>query len=127
MLAERPKRINELIQIREVNSEGIYMLNFFVNGQIESVVIDDYLPVFKGTNELAFAHSKPGELWVSLLEKGWAKLHGCYEAMSVGYPSFAVSHLLGVHAHTLHHAEKDLDKLWLIFRKAEQRKYKMIA
>jgi hypothetical protein len=52
-------------------------MSFFVNGLVKYVFVDDYLPVKYG--KTYFAHScREGELWPSLLEKGWAKLHGSY-------------------------------------------------
>lgn len=59
----------------------------------------------KGTKRLAFSQTKSEELWVSLLEKGWAKLHGSYSATSGGVPNFAASHLLGVPTKTLRHED----------------------
>jgi hypothetical protein len=47
------------------------------------VVIDDYLPVDPLSGSLAFAHSelKGLEIWICLIEKAWAKLHGSYAAI----------------------------------------------
>ena len=56
-MAEFPERIKALIETKEVNSAGIYLLKYYVNGLETSVIVDDYLPVYKGTNKLAFAHS----------------------------------------------------------------------
>lgn len=56
-MAEFPDRIKSLIETVDVNSAGIYLLKFFVNGLETSVIVDDYLPVFKGTNKLAFARN----------------------------------------------------------------------
>ena len=56
-MAEFPERIKALIETKEVNSAGIYLLKFFVNGLETSVIVDDYLPVYKGTTKLAFAYS----------------------------------------------------------------------
>lgn len=73
------------------------MVKFFQNGKETPVVIDDYLPV-KSDGKPVFATSSDGELWVSLLEKAWAKLHGTYARMEGGLPSFAASHIMGVPA-----------------------------
>lgn len=88
-LAEYPDRIISLIEATKVSPVGRYELNFFVNGVLKSVEVDDYFPVKKGTRELAFAHSDLTDMWVPLLEKGWAKLHGSYAATEGGIPSFA--------------------------------------
>jgi hypothetical protein len=40
------------------NPKGYYELAFYINGAEQIVIVDDYLPVKKGTNELAFAKSQ---------------------------------------------------------------------
>ena len=77
-MARLPSRIESLVETKEINKAGIYLLKFVINGIETPVIVDDYLPVDMKTGKLAFAHSKPGELWVSLLEKAWAKLNGSY-------------------------------------------------
>jgi len=88
-----PDQIRSCISTKHVNQAGIYQLNFYVNGRRTSILIDDYLPVWKGTLKLAFAQSNQNEVWVCLLEKGWAKLHGSYNATRGGTPAFAANHL----------------------------------
>ena len=90
------------------------MIKFFVNGIETPVIIDDYFPVYHGTNQLVFARSgNETELWVSLYEKAWAKLHGSYAAISGGSPDFTVNHLLGTPVKSLFHREfPDLSNLW---------------
>ena len=79
------------------------MLKFFINGVQTSVVVDDYLPVIKNTSRLAFGHSDRQGLWVSLIEKGWAKLHGSYAAISGGIPNLVANHLTGVPTEIFRH------------------------
>jgi hypothetical protein len=43
-LAEDPELIKRNFKVKEVNSSGIYAINFYVNGTIKEIVIDDYLP-----------------------------------------------------------------------------------
>jgi hypothetical protein len=42
------------------------------------VIVDDYVPVDPKTGKAAFARSRGDEIWMCLLEKAWAKLHGSY-------------------------------------------------
>ena len=92
------------------------------------VVVDDFLPVINGTTQLAFARSNKNELWVSLLEKGWAKLHKSYNATSGGIPDFAANHLSGVPSKAFRHEEhKDLNELWKILKSAGHRNFIIIA
>ena len=102
-MAEFPDQIKALIETKEVNAAGIYLIKFYINGVETPVIVDDYLPVTKGTTDPAFAYSREGELWVSLLEKGWAKLHNTYARIEAGLPCFASNHLSGAPAETIMH------------------------
>jgi len=60
-----------------------------------TVIIDDYIPC-KGTgNSVAFAKSNGAELWVILLEKMWAKIHGCYDRIAGGLEYETIRDLSG--------------------------------
>ncbi|CAI0440581.1 unnamed protein product [Linum tenue] len=88
-------RISEVIITSEYNEEGIYTVRFCIQGEWVPVVVDDWIPC-ESPGKPAFATSRKGnELWVSLLEKAYAKLHGSYEALEGGLVQDALVDLTG--------------------------------
>lgn len=79
---------------------GLYVIRIFKNFQWVYVVIDERIPVHtekgKKHNQPVFGHCKdPHELWVALIEKAYAKLHGCYENLISGYVDEGIQELTG--------------------------------
>ena len=65
--------------------EHVYGVYFFINGVWELVLVDDYFPyVGSGFKQFAFASSQGNEIWVSIMEKAWAKINGCYAKIGCG-------------------------------------------
>ena len=62
-------------------------MKFWINGVETPVYVDDYFPCKYGEDS-AFARCKNNsdELWVTLMEKGWAKMNGSYDRISGGSP-----------------------------------------
>jgi calpain-15 len=52
------------------------------------VLVDDYFPCYPDGHPSApgpcFSRTKGHELWVLILEKAWAKLHGSYQNIISG-------------------------------------------
>ena len=46
------------------------------------VLIDDYIPCIR--KNPCFSSANGNELWVTILEKAWAKAHGCYSRIIAG-------------------------------------------
>lgn len=66
--------------------KGIYVMRFSKNHEWRYVIIDDRFPVYKGNMQLVFGKcASPDELWVPLIEKAYAKLHGCYQTLISGF------------------------------------------
>jgi len=68
---------------RTLNKAGVVMVQMFVNGREEWIMMDDYLPCQHGRP--CFVRSKQeGEVWPCFLEKAWAKMTGSYARMEAG-------------------------------------------
>lgn len=66
--------------------KSIYILRFFKDSNWRYVIIDDRLPVYQGNRQLVFGKCASNEeLWVPLIEKAYAKLHGCYQTLVSGF------------------------------------------
>ena len=84
-LCKFPKIIDKLFYTKEKTKEHIYGIYFYINGVWKLVLVDDFLPAY-GSNfkKIAFGYSNTKELWVSLLEKAWAKINGSYAKITIG-------------------------------------------
>ena len=103
------------------------MVRLFLNGNETMVIVDDHLPVQK-SGKPAFATCRDGEIWVSILEKAWAKLHGTYARTEGGLPCFAASHLMGVPSESFSHAEiENVEDFFDMLQSADERNFTMMA
>ena len=126
-LAEYPERVQAMFVTKEINEAGIYMINFMINGQETPVVVDDHLPV-NSRGKPAFARSRENELWVCLLEKAWAKLHGTYARTAGGLPCFASSHITGTPSKSYFHNKiEKKDEFFELLLWSDRRRFTMIA
>ena len=70
---------------------GLYVVRIFKNFTWIYVIVDERLPVNKisadhRTQAPVFGHCPhPHEIWTAIIEKAYAKLHGCYENLISGY------------------------------------------
>lgn len=65
----------------------------YKNGELTEVVMDDYVPCLDGAP--CFSKANGNELWVIILEKAWAKLHGSYERIEAGHAHEVMRDLTG--------------------------------
>jgi len=76
-------------------SLGLYRVTLNKHGWWTCVIVDDYLPCIANKPCFAKNDCDPAELWVSLLEKAYAKLNGSYSAITGGDALHAMSDLTG--------------------------------
>lgn len=82
MLTTRPEYLYQLIYDQSGFELGFMTFQFFVNGAWKFITIDTRLPFDPDTKQMLFSHSsEPNEFWISLVEKAYAKLIGCYESI----------------------------------------------
>ena len=93
-LAERPALVERLFVGRDVNREGVYKVRVCKNGEWVEVTVDDMVPCYP-EGEPLFASGQGNELWVMLLEKAYAKLHGNYYSLQSGLVHEALLDLTG--------------------------------
>ena len=63
---------------------GIYTFKFYKAGAWRYVHVDDRIPC-RQSGRVNFARNEdPNETFAMLIEKAYAKLHGCYEALIHG-------------------------------------------
>jgi hypothetical protein len=102
VLALQPTMVMNIISPSTYNDFGVYQVKFFWKGKWENVVCDDYIPLriadksSKDINTLFARSASIKEIWVSIIEKAYAKLHGSYENIEGAHSiSEALEHLTG--------------------------------
>jgi hypothetical protein len=106
----------------QVTPEGVYGIRMFLNGCEETVIIDDHIPCKR--NQPYFSHAHGQEIWVILLEKAWAKVHGNYDRIIGGTSSNTLRDLTGAPAYSLKTSEEGL---WETILAADQANHCMAA
>jgi hypothetical protein len=106
VLTENPIRIEKLFCLQDRNDAGIWAVKMFKNGVHREVVMDNYIPCLNGSP--CFSKANGNELWVTILEKAWAKLHGSYERIEAGYAHEVMRDLTGAPSYDLEIDEEGL-------------------
>eukprot|EP01012_Entosiphon_sulcatum_P032339 TRINITY_DN41142_c0_g1_i1.p1 TRINITY_DN41142_c0_g1~~TRINITY_DN41142_c0_g1_i1.p1 ORF type:complete len:956 (-),score=166.96 TRINITY_DN41142_c0_g1_i1:31-2898(-) len=115
-----------LIEPAKANPFGVYAVRFHIDGKWRWVLIDDFVPCDSQGLPTFLRPFRGEELWILLLEKAIAKLHGTYQTLDADVPRApsagerapsAVSLMtdltggVGV-SRDLNHAEFDPDQWW---------------
>ena len=85
------------------------------NGRPITVVVDEWIPCRDG--QPAFSRAHGPEIWVILLEKAWAKIHGSYERIKHSHAHLAMQDLTSAPSIT-YNIELNRDKIFELFAEA---------
>lgn len=87
------------------------------NGEWIVVTVDDYIPCYYNAGPM-FSWSNNDELWVLLLEKAYAKVHGNYYCLWFGFTHHGLIDLTGCPTVTMNFTDwlekdnEDKDIIW---------------
>uniref|UniRef100_A0AC34Q7Y7 Calpain-15 n=1 Tax=Panagrolaimus sp. JU765 TaxID=591449 RepID=A0AC34Q7Y7_9BILA len=84
VIAERPEILEQIVLTNNYNAIGVYKIRLCVDGLWKTVFVDDFFPCHKRSRSMIFAVGRNNQLWVSLIEKGLAKIYGNYAALKAG-------------------------------------------
>eukprot|EP00759_Apiculatamorpha_spiralis_P054906 PhF_6_TR7060/c0_g1_i1/m.10656/K08582/CAPN15; calpain-15 len=94
-ITENPEHIISMFQRRSNPTIGLYRCDLVKNGWWRTVTVDDFFPIHGGAQVFARNREEPNELWVSIVEKSYAKMYGSYSAIGNGDASYALHDLTG--------------------------------
>lgn len=80
---------------RKENAHGGYRVTLNTSGWWQNVVVDDYFPVIGTLVKYAKSSTDVTELWISLIEKAYAKIHLSYAQIVAGDPLMLIQDVTG--------------------------------
>eukprot|EP01006_Ploeotia_vitrea_P026361 TRINITY_DN59350_c0_g1_i1.p1 TRINITY_DN59350_c0_g1~~TRINITY_DN59350_c0_g1_i1.p1 ORF type:complete len:707 (-),score=100.53 TRINITY_DN59350_c0_g1_i1:107-2227(-) len=122
IIATRPDLLQNLI-VEAHPDQAVYEFRFFKEGAWVTVAVDDYVPIADWDAPLLARSKDDGEVWVPLLEKAYAKLHGHYQCLNGGATVYGLVDMTGGAAETINFDRpkgKNLIEKGLLLRRLRQ-------
>ncbi|CAK9011466.1 unnamed protein product [Durusdinium trenchii] len=116
---------------KSLSPAGVYLVRLWLGGSWRDIIVDDRLPcIGNGLStyyQLAYCSTRRCQLWASIIEKGFAKACGSYEAIAGGQPEEALSILTGWPCETIQFDSEDFDPgiLWATMSTSREAKFLM--
>jgi len=83
IVATRPRLLQERVRFAWVE-RGLYAVEYFFDGRWITVIVDDMIPCGCDKKPLFGKCYEPHNVWVSIMEKAYAKLMGGYSKLEFG-------------------------------------------
>ena len=130
IIAENEKLVKRIILTKETNDFGIYKVKLCRMGSWKTVIVDDFFPCYP-LGDPIFSKNNFKELWVLLVEKAFAKLHGNYLSLENGNIKHSLIDLTGCPVFTYSMNDKNSsfnqDEFWKQLREFHQANYLIAA
>lgn len=96
-VAEHPGLVRKVFVTKVRSERGKYTCRLFdwQKRKFVNVAVDEFIPLTAKDREMLFAQPNGHELWVSMLEKAFAKFCGSYGALDGGQTGWAFNALTG--------------------------------
>ena len=128
-LCKFPQLIENLFYFKEKTKEHIYGIYLYINGIKKLVLIDDYFPYIEDkSKKFAMSYSRENEIWVSLVEKAWAKVNGNYiRIASGGFSNESFDVLTEAYNEEMTFEGKSGDIIWQKIKEGKNKGFVMTA
>lgn len=96
-LVERNEQlIRRIFESKIYSEEGVYRLSLFVTGRWQTITVDDYIPCHLKGGPFFSTITGSSTIWLNVLEKALAKVHGAYRYLEGGSALEGLRTLTGV-------------------------------
>lgn len=99
----------------------------YLNGEKTEIIVDDFIPVYENSKDIAFSRSSTDSIWIQLLEKAWAKANGGYDKIVFGLSSEVLRAITGAPVFTLDHDNCKTEDVWKNLKDGVRNGYAMLC